>query len=113
MTNLVDVKIKTPISEVGMDDVINLVSLFFLREPGELEGRRRKSDVVLPRHVAMYVLWDSQVYTLMEIGQALGGRTPATVSWGYQKIADRIRYDKNLKELIVEIKSIMGERGVI
>jgi chromosomal replication initiation ATPase DnaA len=86
-----------------IDDVIQLVAVFFTRDPEEIVGRRRPNEVVLPRQVVMYVLWQSQKYTLREIGEALD-RVPATVSHGYQRIADKIRHDTRLKELVTTLR---------
>ena len=52
-----------------------------------LKGLDREKEVVLARHVAMYFLRQKTGLTLQEVGNILDGRTPATVSHGYQKIA--------------------------
>jgi chromosomal replication initiation ATPase DnaA len=70
----------------------------------DLLGRKKNTKVVTARHTAMYLLWNLQSYTLREIGEALGRRTPATVSHGYKVIADRLPADESLQERINSIK---------
>ena len=53
----------------------------------DLQGRRRGAKVVLARQRAMYFIRQYTNLTLAETGQMLGGRSPATVTYGYQKIA--------------------------
>ena len=50
-----------------------------------------------------------RVYTLGEIGEALGGRTPATVSYGFQKIAAQLGRDKQLSGIIKSIQEELNE----
>jgi hypothetical protein len=89
----------TPISQV-----IEVVARHFGVSLIDIIGRRRLNSFVKPRHVAMYLLWSSQVYSLREIGKELGGRTPATVSNGFNLIARSLKTDIELKRVLEEIK---------
>lgn len=91
------------IQDKKIDDVIQLVAILFKRDPEELIARDKHKEVLLPRQVVMYVLWQSQKYTLQEIGDAID-RWPAAVSCGYQRIARRITTDTRLKDLVTTLK---------
>lgn len=67
-------------------------------------GRRRPPEIVWPRHIAMYILWKTQKFTLAQIGDALGGRTPATVSHGFDVISKAVQRDARLKQRLDEIE---------
>ncbi|WP_275527704.1 helix-turn-helix domain-containing protein, partial [Oenococcus oeni] len=59
----------------------------------DLIGKKRNSDIVLPRQVAMYLIRTLTDTSLPKIGQAFGGRDHTTVMHGTEKIADLIETD--------------------
>ncbi|UCH42519.1 MAG: chromosomal replication initiator protein DnaA [Dehalococcoidales bacterium] len=72
--------------------------------PSDLKGRKRDEATALARQVAMYLIRQETDSSLSEIGRELGGRSAATVSHAYQKIADAINTSPPLRRRIVEIK---------
>lgn len=70
---------------------------------GTLHNRKRKKKIAHACQILMYVLWQNTRMTLAEIGKYLGGRTPATVSWGYQRIAKKLPNDKKLQKIVKRI----------
>ncbi len=86
---------------------IQVVARSFSLTPADLKQRSREVEVVQARHVAMYVLSMTDKYTLGQIGQALGGRSPATVSHGFQRVAERLADDRYLREKVSEICTIL------
>lgn len=71
----------------------------------DIQGRIRSREIAEARQVAMYFLRMFNAYSLEEVGQALGGRTPATVTHGFQTIANKINRDIRLKNIIERIKT--------
>ena len=53
----------------------------------DITGRKRDAKTALARQMVMYYTYQNTDLRLQQIGDILGGRTPATVSYGYQKIA--------------------------
>jgi chromosomal replication initiation ATPase DnaA len=84
---------------------IQVVSMVFNLEIDDLKRRKRSAEISLARQAAMYTLYMMKKYTLTEIGQALGGRSPATVSHGFHRIAGKLNGDSNLRDKISEIHS--------
>ena len=78
----------------------------FLLNPGDLISRKRDAKTALARQTAMYLIRQETDCTLAEIGQMLGGRTPATVSFGYQKIASDMNGSSRLKRLVAKCLEI-------
>ena len=68
--------------------------------PDELIAKGRTPDLVMARQVVMYVLWRSEGLTLEQIGKVLGGRTPATISWGVQQIGSLINVKPKIKSVV-------------
>jgi chromosomal replication initiator protein len=72
--------------------------------PTDLRGRKRDEVTALARHVAMYLIRQETDCSLSDIGNELGGRTPATVSHAYQKIAEDINNNHQLKRKVYDIQ---------
>jgi len=83
---------------------VEVVAKTFELSVSDLKHRAKTANIVQARQVAMYVLGMFDKYTLTEIGGALGGRTPATVSYGFQKIAREIGRDKGLARIVAKIR---------
>ncbi len=86
-----------------MEAVVNNFQL----TPSDLKGRKRDEVTALARQVAMYLIRQETDCSLAQIGQELGGRTPATVSYAYQKIARNINNSPSLSRKIFEIQQEM------
>lgn len=89
---------------VTVNFVVNVVAAVFNMTADDLKNRSRTVDIVLARQVAMYVLSITDKYTLATIGDALGGRSPATISHGFQRIAQRLPKNQTLRNKVEEIQ---------
>jgi len=89
---------------VTVNSVVNVVASVFNMTADDLKNRSRTEDIVLARQIAMYVLSVTNKYTLTTIGDALGGRSPATISHGFQRIAQRLSKNQTLRNKVEEIQ---------
>jgi len=76
----------------------------FKLTPSDLKGRKRDESTALARQVTMYLIRQETDCSLAEVGRLLGGRSPATVSYAYQKIAGDINNSPSLRRTIFEIQ---------
>jgi chromosomal replication initiator protein len=76
----------------------------FQLTPSDLRSRKRDEITALARQVAMYLIRQETDSSLAEIGRELGGRTPATVSHAYQKIAGDITNNPSLRRKVFQIQ---------
>ena len=80
--------------------IINTVSEYFNVKPEDVISKKRNSEYVLPRQVAMYlchIMTDSS-YAL--IGKALGKKDHTTVLHGCNKIEDELKRNEELQSKI-------------
>lgn len=70
----------------------------------DLKGRKRDEATALARQVAMYLIRQDTDCSLAETGRELGGRSPATVSHAYQKIAGAINDSPSLRRKLTDIR---------
>ena len=84
--------------------IIEAVVNSFQLSPADLKSRKRDEATALARQVAMYLIRQETDCSLAKTGQELGNRSPATVTYAYQKIANDINNNPSLKRKIFEIQ---------
>ncbi len=92
------------LADITPSSIIAVVAECFQLTREALAGRQRDRDTALARRLAMYLIRQETDCSLAEIGQELGGRTPATVSHAYQKIAGDVNNSPSLRRKIFEIQ---------
>ena len=84
--------------------ILNVVSDHYGVEIRTLQGRGRSRNIVIPRHVAMYLLREETDCSLIDIGNLLGGRDHTTVMHGCEKVSEEINTDSRLRSEILSIR---------
>ncbi len=70
----------------------------------DLTGPRRTKEIALARQQAMYLARESTEASLPQIGAALGGRDHTTIIHGYNKIAEALEVDEELRQEIRQLR---------
>jgi chromosomal replication initiator protein len=89
---------------VSIDDVLNAVAEYYRISLDDLRGKQRDKHIVVPRHVAMYLMRQETEASLLEIGQALGGRDHSTVLHGCEKISREVNENTALRKEVLAIR---------
>ncbi len=89
---------------VSIDDVINAVAEYYRIQVDDLKGKKRDKHIVVPRHVAMYLMRQETDASLLEIGQALGGRDHSTVLNGCENITRGVNENTSLRKEVLAIR---------
>ena len=94
--------------------VLDAVARYYSVAPEALRGKARDRTIVLPRHVAMYLMREDARATLPEIGAELGGRDHTTAMHGIERVASALEHDRSLRDQVSAIRamlaSVAGER---
>jgi len=85
--------------------IISTVAQNFGLDDEELTSKKRDKKIALAREVAIYLLKETGSYSLANIGEFFGNRSPSTISHAYQKIEQAIDDDAALKRRIEAIRS--------
>ncbi len=93
---------------ITIDMIIDKVCDFFDLSAAELSSRTRKASVVAPRQLVMYMAQKLSHATTTRIGQALGGRSHATVIHAIQQVERLLPTDKSLSRQLSEIERSLG-----
>ncbi|HEY7781008.1 MAG TPA: chromosomal replication initiator protein DnaA [Ktedonobacterales bacterium] len=89
---------------VSVAEVLDAVAEYFRLSADDLRGKQRDKHIVVPRQIAMYLMRQETEASLLEIGQALGGRDHSTVLHGYAKIGRALNEDTALRKEVLAIR---------
>lgn len=84
--------------------IISTVCSYFNLNLKDLTGPKRQKELVLPRHITMYLLSEELNMTVEKIGQILGGRDHTTVMHGRDKIKKLVDKDREVQRIVIEVK---------
>lgn len=90
--------------EVTPSLIIEVVAEHFGVNPDDITSKKRNSEFVLPRQIAMYLCRELTDTSLSNIGKYLGKKDHTTVMHGIQKIANEIDTNEDLKNKVDIIK---------
>jgi chromosomal replication initiator protein len=92
---------------VSIAEVLEAVAEHYRIPPSDLCGKQRDKHIVGPRQVAMYLMRQETEASLLEIGQALGGRDHSTVLHGCDKIAREVNDNTTLRKEVLAIRQAL------
>lgn len=93
--------------QITIDGIQRAVADHFDIRLADMTSRRRPASIAFPRQVAMYMSRTLTKGSLMEIGEAFGGRDHGTVIHACKKIAAQMGIDPSIKDAIGVIESSM------
>ncbi|MDR3019821.1 MAG: chromosomal replication initiator protein DnaA [Treponema sp.] len=96
-------------SNLSIDSIIRVAAEYFSLTPNDLKGKKRSSNIVFARQLAMYVSREITDYSLTELGQEFGGRDHTTVMHSIEKINKKKLTDPTLESTIDRIKQMVKE----
>jgi len=86
--------------QVTIDSIQKLVAEHFDIRLADMTSRRRPASIAFPRQVAMYLSRSLTKGSLMEIGEAFGGRDHGTVIHACKKVSERLEQEPSLKDTL-------------
>lgn len=91
--------------QVTIDSIQKAVAEHFDVRLADMTSRRRPASIAFPRQVAMFLSRNLTKGSLVEIGEAFGGRDHGTVIHACKKVTERAEGEPSLKESIARIES--------
>ncbi len=98
--DLFNEKIDKPIS-IAM--IQSEVCRYFSINNSDLLGKKRKQEIVFPRHIAMYLCQELTDSSFPQIGRAFGGKDHTTVMHAVSKIKEKMSSDSNIYQQVQQI----------
>ena len=93
--------------QVSIDSIQKVVAEHFDVRLADMTSRRRPASIAFPRQVAMYLSRSLTKGSLMEIGEAFGGRDHGTVIHACKKVSGRVDDEPALKQSLARIESLL------
>ncbi len=97
--------VSTTDGKIDYKKVLNQVNQYFNLKMVDLTGPRRKKELVLPRQLAMFLLYQECHLPYEKIGEMLGGRDHTTIMHGVEKIQEVSQRDREVQRLLIELKN--------
>jgi hypothetical protein len=101
--DLVSTRFRPP-KEVSVKNIQRVVADHYRVDVRDILAHRRTSDIVLPRHVAMYLTKKLTHRSLPEIGRLFGRRDHTTVLFAIRKIEALFETDSELYRTISQLR---------
>lgn len=93
-----------PKTSVTPSQIIKIIAEYFDIPERVMFERTRKTDVVLPRQIAMYLIREDLQGSYPAIGEKFGGRDHTTAIHAYEKIKNDMKKNSKLEEDIKVIR---------
>jgi chromosomal replication initiator protein len=84
--------------------IMEVVANYYSVTVGDLKSRQRSQDIIIPRHMAMYLCRTKLGLTNTEIGKLFGGKNHATVINACANIKGKLEADPRIQEQLKEIE---------
>ncbi|HEX4205375.1 MAG TPA: chromosomal replication initiator protein DnaA [Ktedonobacteraceae bacterium] len=75
-----------------------------------LRGKQRDRDNVWPRQVAMYLMREETSASLLQIGNALGGRDHTTIMHGWEKVYAEIQHNERIRREVAAVLELVQQK---
>ena len=88
------------------DRIMDSVCKYFSVEKDDMVGKKKNKEIVEPRQIAMFLMYDMLDLPLTSIGQYFGGRDHTTVMHAREKINGLIKSNGRIKVIVNDLKSM-------
>jgi len=87
--------------------VVSTVAKYFDFRNKDLLGSSRKADLVVARHIAMYLLRDTLGLQFTKVGEIMGGRDHTTVMHAVEKMTDEVEKNTDIRRKVLAVKQAL------
>ena len=92
---------------ISIPNIQNAVCRFFGVTHADLIGKKRKQEIVFPRHIAMYLCSDLTDSSTPQIGKSFGGKDHTTVMHAVDKIKKKMASENETYEQIQHLTKML------
>lgn len=106
---LKDIMPKKAPRKITIELIQEKVAAYYGLRPEDLKSKKRNHNIAFPRQVAMYLARELTDLSLIQIGEAFGGRDHTTVLHAQEKIAAQLSSDPLLEEALNDLRRKIKE----
>ena len=91
-------------TQLDEQKIINIIADYYNLTPSQITGKDRTGQIVLARHLAMYLIRKHLDVPLTKIGKTFGGKDHTTVMSALTKVEKELKTDKQLQSALDELE---------
>ncbi|WP_309490628.1 chromosomal replication initiator protein DnaA [Oceaniferula flava] len=95
---------------VTIDSIQKAVSEHFDLRVADMTSRRRPTNIAFPRQIAMYLSRSLTQCSLVEIGEAFGGRDHGTVIYACRKVQERVTDEPMVRDAVDILTTVLKRK---
>ena len=95
--------------EINGQKIISTVADYYNLTPSQITGKDRNSQLVLARHISMYLIRKYIDIPLKKVGEMFGGKDHTTVMSALTKVDKELKTNEQLKTAIEDLEKKIKE----
>ncbi len=93
-----------------IDSIVDKACEYFSVDKSALIGQKKTKDLVVPRHICIYLIADLLSIPLISIGEYFGGRDHSTICHARDKISEEIKTNARTASYVKDIRDLLYNR---
>lgn len=93
--------------EITAESVLAAVTAYYRLSKADIVGKSKKKEIVIPRQICCYLMYDLLSLPLSAIGKQLGGRDHTTILYSRDKVEEMCRVNDKIAKDVDDIKNII------
>ena len=91
-------------NDISIDMIIKETAEYFGLKEYDIKGKSRNKNIILARHISIYLASKLTSYSLSEIGKAMSGKDHTTIMHSVERIKSLLEVDDSVKTAITAIE---------
>ena len=100
---------KKIINQINGQKIISIVADYYNLTPSQITGKERNAQLVLARHLSMYLIRKYIDIPLKKIGEMFGGKDHTTVMSAITKVDKELKTDAQLQSAVEDLEKKIKE----
>ncbi len=93
-----------------IDSIVDKTCEYFSVDKTVLLGKKKTKDIVVPRHICIYLITDLLSIPLISIGEYFGGKDHSTICHARDKISEEIKTNAKTASQVKDIRDLIYNR---
>lgn len=93
-----------------IDSIVDRTCEYFSIDKAVLLGKKKTKDIVVPRHICIYLITDLLSIPLISIGEYFGGKDHSTICHARDKISEEIKTNAKTASQVKDIRDLLYNR---
>ena len=92
-------------TDITIDMIIHKTAAYFNVKDYDIRGKSRNKNIMLARHISIYLASELTSYSLSEIGKVMNGKDHTTIMYSVEKIKSIMETDESVRQAVNDLKA--------